>query len=282
MGHFVVLLCLAGGVALGSKASLSEEFKVVCPNPLPVLPKNLTRADVYRDTPFKAGEVSTYQVSWMGMLAGYGEIEIQSPQKHNGLWHRVYHVNGKTGDWFSGIFVAQDEATAFVRPWDSGVSKFYIEQQEGKLIGKSFVQKKWLDFNHDACKVTEKVWMPDKAEDIKVRDVQYGAIDAIGAALKLRSGDHKVGKADKFLVYTSEKNWFLEATPVVVEEVTVPAGKYSAMKIKLQTYLGQELQQKGDVHVWINTKAPHELVQVQGEIKIGSVFMRLSKYKPGQ
>jgi hypothetical protein len=217
----------------------------------------------------------------MGMLAGYGTIEIQSPQKHNGIWHQVFHVDGSTGDWFSGIFVAQDRATAFVRPWDGGVSKFYIEQNEGKLFGKPFIQKKWLDFNHNACKVSEKVWEPNKPEQIVERDVQYGAIDAIGAALKLRTFKYVIGKAEKFLVYTSEKNWFLEATPQAVEDVVVPAGTFKATKLKLQTYIGKDLQQKGDVFVWVNTAAPHQLVQIQGDIKIGAVFMRLTEYKAG-
>ncbi|MCX6126743.1 MAG: DUF3108 domain-containing protein [Proteobacteria bacterium] len=258
------------------------DFVVVCPNPLPVSPVDIPRSAVYQDAPFKAGEISTFQVSWMGMLAGYGAIEIHSPQKHNGVWHRVYHIEGKTGDWFSGIFVAKDEATAIVRPWDGGVSKFYIEQHEGKFLSKPFVQKKWLDFNHNACKVSEKVSVPDQPDDVKERDVQYGAVDAIGAALKLRSLKYTIGKPEKFLVYTSEKNWFFEATALTKEDVTVPAGTYPATKLKLQTYVGKELQQKGEVYAWIHTKPPHQLVQIQGEIKLGSVFMRLSEYVPGQ
>lgn len=269
------------GLSTSVQASDSE-YKVVCPNPLPVAPKEIARSDVYKDTPFKAGEVSTYQVSWMGMLAGYGTIEIQSPQKHNGIWHRVYHVDGKTGDWFKGFYVAHDEATAFTRPWDWGVSKFYMEQQEGKLIGSSFVQKKWLDFNHDKCKVNEKVWMPDKPEELHERDVQYGAIDAIGAALKLRTFTYKIGSPEKFLVYTSEKNWFFEATPLAIEDVVVPAGAYKTTKLKLQTYIGKDLQQKGEVFAWVNNIGPRQLVQIQGDIKIGSVFMRMSQFQAGQ
>lgn len=283
--NFVRSAALLAGVGFVSPvAGLADDdgIKVICPNPLPATPKDLSRSDVYKETPFKAGEISTFEVSYMGMLAGYGTIEVQAPQKHGGIWHRVFHVEGKTGDWFSGIFVAHDEATAFVRPWDSGVSKFYLEQREGKLIGKSFIQKKWLDFNHDACKVKEKTWMPDKAEEVVERDVQYGAIDAIGSALKLRTMEHKIGKSEKFLVYTSEKNWYLETVPMAVEEIKVPAGTFPSVKLRLQTYIGKDLQQKGDVFAWIHNKPPYQLVQIQGDIKIGSVFMRMSKYQPGQ
>ncbi|MCX6123305.1 MAG: hypothetical protein NTV34_00925, partial [Proteobacteria bacterium] len=155
-GLFISILVCAASPSFG------EDFKVICPNPLPKSPTDLARSDTYKGSPFKAGELSEYAVSWMGMLAGYGSIEIQSPQKVDGVWHRYYHVEGHTGDWFKGIYVANDSATAAVRPWDEGVTKFYIEQQEGKFLGKSFVLKKWLDFNHDKCKVKEKIEMSDK------------------------------------------------------------------------------------------------------------------------
>jgi 3'-phosphoadenosine 5'-phosphosulfate (PAPS) 3'-phosphatase len=83
------------------------------------------------------------------------------------------------------------------------------------------------------------------------REAQYGAVDVIGATLKLRTFNYVPGKAERFLVYTSEKNWFLEAHPVGIEDVSVPAGTFKAMKVRLQTFIGKEMQQKGDVFVWI-------------------------------
>ncbi len=260
----------------------SAEFKVTCPNPLPKTPTDLPRSDTYKNTPFKAGELSEYAISWMGMLAGYGTIEIQAPQKINGVWHRTYHVEGRTGEWFKGIYVANDSASAVVRPWDDGVTKFYIEQQEGKFLGKSFVMKKWLDFDHNRCKVLEKTEHSQTGNSLIERDVQYGAVDVIGSTLKLRTFNYVPGKVERFLVYTSEKNWFLEANPLGVEDVTVPAGTFKAMKLRLQTYIGKEMQQKGDVFVWIALDKTRAMVQVRGDIKIGSVFMQLSKYTPGR
>ena len=270
------------GTLVSATVGYAQEFKVNCPNPLPKAPAEYPRSDTYKNSPFKAGEMSEYAISWMGMLAGYGTIEIQAPQKVNGLWHRVYHVEGRTGDWFKGIYVANDSASAVVRPWDEGVVKFYIEQQEGKFLGKSFVMKKWLEFNHDKCKVQEKTEHSESGNSNIEREAQYGAVDVIGATLKLRTFNYVPGKAERFLVYTSEKNWFLEAHPVGIEDVSVPAGTFKAMKVRLQTFIGKEMQQKGDVFVWIADDKQRTLVQVQGDIKIGSVYMRLSKYSAGQ
>ena len=78
-------------------------------------------------------------------------------------------------------------------------------------------------------------------------DLEYGAVDALGAVFLLRTKNYKLGKIERFMVYTSEKNWWLEAKPVAFEKVKVPAGTFDTVKLSLKTYIGRELQQKGDV-----------------------------------
>jgi hypothetical protein len=276
---FVTLLLLA--VALPSARADTFQLGDDCPKNPPKAPE-ITRADVYKSVPFKAGEAATYEVSWGGIKAGYGTMEVRPPRKYKDAWHRVFHVEASTGDWFSTVFVAKEEMEAISRPWDFGISKFFMEQNEGKLFSKAFQQKKWLEFDHAKCKVEEKVKQPEKDEKVDTFDLAYGANDALGVIFNLRTRTFSLGKKERALVYTSEKNWWLEADPVAMEKVTVPAGTFDTVKLKLQTFIGKELQQKGDVYAWIATNTPErQLVQIQGEIKIGSVWIKLHKYTPG-
>lgn len=259
----------------------AEDIKVVCPSPPPKTPV-IARSDVYKDVPFKAGETAVYEVSWGGLKAGDATLEVRSPSKYKDVWHRVFHVEAKTGDWFKAVFIAEEEVDAMIRPWDHGISKFFMEQDEGKLFSRRFQQKKWLEFDHDNCKVHERVSEPEKPERSSTFDLSYGANDALGVLYNLRSRTFKVGQKERAPVYTSEKNWWLEAEPIALEKVTVPAGTFDTVKIKLQTFIGKELQQKGDVWAWIATNTPERpLVQIQGEIKLGSVWIKLNKFKPG-
>lgn len=263
----------------------TPEIPINCPAQPPAIPE-IGRGDVYKDTPFKAGEIATYEVSWAGLKAGYATMEARSPIKHpirgKPVWHRVFHVDASTGDWFKSIFVAKESMTALSRPWNYSVSHFYMDQNEGKLFSRPFVQKKWLDFDQEACKVHERIQQPEKPEDKKSFDLSYGAIDALGVVYQLRSRNFKIGRKERALVYTSEKNWWLDAEPLLIENVKVPAGEFKAVKLKLTTYLGKELQQKGDVFAWVATETPQrQLVQIQGEIKIGSVWIKLHQYKAG-
>ena len=62
----------------------------------------------------------------------------------------------------------------------------------------------------------------------------------------------------------------------------LPGDSIDTVKLKLQTFIGKELQQKGDVYAWIATGTPErQLVQIQGDIKLGSVWIKLHKFQPG-
>lgn len=255
--------------------------KVECPANQPAAPE-MARAQVYADVPFKAGEQAVYEVSYMGMKAGHATMSVRAPMKHAGAWHRNFHAEAKTGDWFASIFVGHDKAESWSRPWDFGVSKFYMEQYEQPVFRRAYISKKWLDFDHSRCKVKERTVRPEKPEKNQEFDLAYGAIDALGVAYWLRTRTWEVGKTQRALVYTSEKNWWLDATPVAMETIKVGAGEFPSVKMKLQTFIGKSLQQKGDVHVWIATEHPaRPIVQIQAEIKIGSLWIGLHQLTPG-
>lgn len=220
---------------------------------------------------------------YMGALAGYGNLEVKPPEKLNNRWHRVFHGEAKTGDWYKLIFVGHDKIMAVSQPWDFGIAKFYMEQDEGKLFGSRLRQKKWLEFDHVNCKAQERIWQPEKPEKNESADFARGGVDSLGVAYFLRSLNYTVGKLERVPVYTSQKNWYLEANPIAKEIVEVPAGKFEAVKLKLQTYIGKELQQKGDVYCWIATNVPERpIVAIQADIKIGSVWLKLNKFTPGR
>lgn len=268
--------------AAAARAENGPFASVVCPKEPEKIPK-ISRSSVYKNVPFKAGEKTTFELSYSGMKAGYAEMEVKPPSKHDGVWHRIFSLDAKTGDWFKSIFYGHDQAIAYSRPWDFGVSKFYMEQFEEPIFRKPYISKKWLDFDHSGCRVHEKVWKPARKEQKGSYGLVRGAMDALGALMYLRTLDYKVGERRRALIYTSEKNWWLEADPVAIETIKTPIGSFDAVKLKLRTYLGKVLQQKGDINLWISTGTKErQLLQIQGEIKIGTVWARMINYQPGR
>ena len=267
---------IVGAFYLFSLKGLAAPVPSPCP---PAVAKpSQGRSEVYQNTPFKSGERAIYEVTWAGLKAGDATLEVRPPRKYRNLWHRVFHLDAKTGDWFKAVFVARDTAEAVSQPWDFGIAQFYMEQDEGKMFGKRFQQKKWLEFDHDKCIVHERINEPHKPETRVSFELAPGANDAMGVVFNLRTQQFVLGKKIRLLVYTSEKNWWLDADPIAYENLDTPMGPLKTVKMKLQTYIGKDLQQKGDVWAWIAHEHPaRPLVQIQGEIKIGSIWIRLKE-----
>ena len=259
---------------------ISSTLYAECEPPLKTSTAKFTEKNVYEGQPYFPGEKASYEVHYFGVLVGYGHLEVRNPVKYGNKWLRHFVAHASTGDWYRAIFVAKDYAMAYSSPQDYAIKKFYIKQDEGKMFSKRFIQEKWLTFSHENCEVSETIKKPEKPVSIEKAELSPGAIDALGVIYKIRTLNFEVGKLEKLLVYSSQKNWWLEAQPVAIEQIEVPAGKFKAFKLKLQTFIGKELQQKGDVYAWIASDHPNRpLVKLTGEIKVGNVVMELKSFR---
>ena len=266
--------------------------------PVQVPATEMTRAEVYQGMPFQPGEEVRYVLKYgaVRVHVGYGLMRVQPPTKYStvmpvkgGLvtqenrWHRVFAAEAYTGDWYKLIFAGHDKVQAFSRPWDFAVTKFYISQNEEKPFVRRFHAEKWLDFDHVKCNVHERL-MDHKKEQETSSDhaLHSGAIDAMGAIYKLRTLPWELNKTERVLVYTSEKNWYLEATPVALETLQTAVGALKAYKLALKTYLGRELQQKGKLFMWIAADHPnHPMIRLEGEVNFGSIYLEIDRFTAG-
>jgi hypothetical protein len=283
---------------LTAKEEKAPDVPIVCPSVIPPAP-TVARSEVYKAYPFKQGEEAKYELRYgvVKVLVGYGFMRVMPPIKHeiitarsaagpnkkDKVYHMVFDADAYTGDWYKAIFRAHNKVQALSRPWDFAISRFYINQDEEKPFVRRFRKERWLDYQQADCKtyVKEKDYIKDKEKNEEF-DLQYGATDALGAVYKLRGLKFELGKPQKFLVYSSEKNWILEAVPKKIEKVEVKAGKFEAIKLSMKTYIGQELSQKGNLDVWIATQHPsHPMVKVEGEAKFGKFYLELDSFRPG-
>ncbi len=241
------------------------------------------RSEVYAKTPYKGGERAQYEVKYLGILVGYGDLSVLPARKVNKLWSQVLGADGKTGDWYSTLFVAHDKIEAISNPVNQEATHFFIEQDEGKMFGRRLQRKKWIQFSQEDCTVVEKLEDKNKKRDDESYELIPGTMDVLTGAFYLRTPDYKIGQIVTAPIYTSEKNWQLRAEPLVKEKITVPAGSFETIKLKLTTYLGADLQQKGDIYVWVATDRPERpLVKIEGDIKLGHVEILLKEFTPGR
>ncbi len=294
-----LLPVLAPALSAAEKGKADEKVEETPPckpefGPAP----ELARAETYKGLPYQPGEEVRYVLKYgaLRVHVGYGYLRVQAPIKQtiNSLmpdgkvvqesrWHRVYAGEAYTGDWYKYIFAGHDSLQAFGRPWDEVVTKFYINQNEEKPFVRRFHAEKWLDFDHATCVARQKfVDHKKKKEKLSEAYVDPKSIDAMSAAYKLRTFDYQLNKTERFMVFTSDKNWWLEATPTAIENVATAIGTHKAFKLTVKTYLGKELQQKGNLYIWIAQDHPqHPILKIQGEVTFGSVYMEIDRFTPG-
>lgn len=281
-----------------------EKPKAPSPEPIPECKPDLgptpemSRAETYKGLPFQPGEDIRYVLKYgaLKVHVGYGYLRVQAPNKQTintlmsdgkvvpeSRWHRVYAGEAYTGDWYKYIFAGHDSLQSFARPWDSGVTKFYISQNEEKPFVRRFHAEKWLDFDHSSCTSKQKtVDHKKKTEKYSEAYIDPKSIDAMSAAYKLRTFDYQLNKTERFLVYTSDKNWWLEATPIALEDVSTAIGTHKAYKLEVKTYLGKELEQRGKLNIWVAKDHPqHPILKIQGEVTFGSIYMEIDRFVAG-
>ena len=249
----------------------------------PQMPLNRKAEQIYDQMPFTTGEHMRLNVRYMGLSAGFLDFHVLAPVAYNNIWHMGFHVLVETGDWYEKIFKAKDEGTAYTLP-GFVASQFRLTQSHIPLLGRTYVEDKMLLFDLKECDTLEEYRDPNgKAIKSVHADWEPDATDILGALYKLRTLDYVKNQETRIKVYTSEKNWWLTASREDFVMLTVPAGKFKAVRLKLQTFIGKELQQKGKAWIWIAFEDPkHPLLKIEADIKIGSFIAVLSEFKVGE
>lgn len=249
---------------------------------LPPKPKLFSENDVYRGMPFGKGELIRLKVSYLGIHAGFLEFKVLEPTKINSQWYMGFNTLVETGKWYNGIFKAKDEGTGYAVP-DFEPYEFRLTQDNHPLFGRRYVEDKMIRFDAQTCTAIEEYRDKDgKTTKSTKFPLDIDALDILAALYKLRTVDFIRNAEAKIKVYTSEKNWWLTATREDFVRLSTPQGKYDAVRLKLQTYIGKELQQKGNVKIWIAINNPQRpLLKIEAQIKIGSFIATLDEFKPG-
>ncbi len=238
--------------------------------------------ETYQNMPFQVGEKAIYKIWFIGLLAGHFVMEVKKPVKRNGIWHMHFFSELKSDRSYESFFRVNDSMTSYSGPVDFRISKFSFKQDEWSLISDHVRQIKHLEFDHENCRVRELVYINEKETQKQEFELHYGAKDSLGMIYYLRSLSYKIGRQERTLVYSSKKNWWLEATPVAKETIAISAGKFNTIKLKLLTYIGKDLQQQGDLHIWIAETRNRPVVKIQGKLAIGSLLFELMEYQEGR
>ncbi|CAK0772288.1 hypothetical protein CCP3SC5AM1_780011 [Gammaproteobacteria bacterium] len=239
--------------------------------------------EVYRGLPFTPGERAEYAVSYMGLSAGRAHLEVRPPILKDGVWHRLYAAEAHTGKWYRMIFVGHDSILAYSHSVSGMASHFILDQDEGKLLGSRLHKHTEIHFDHQKCIAMGTVDERGKTKKNEQFEINSGVMDTLSATFQIRAFNYQPGAALRLPVYSSGKSWWLRVEMLGEEKIEVPAGVFSTIKLRLHTYLGDALQQKGDLLAWLALdRSERPIVQVKAEVRIGSLQLELVRFQPGK
>ncbi len=276
----VALALTAIPASHGSEAK--SDSGAICPQERPHAPP-VAFHDVYRGMPFQPGERLRYKVRYMGVFAGFGEIEVGPPAEEEGNWYRAFRAQARTGEWYRGLYNGHGSVVAWSRPWDFGAFGYWFEQDSQPMLSKRRSKQKFLKFEQDACKVAEYTTETGEPQQTEEVALSYGAKDILSVIYFLRAKHYVIGRTERTQIYVSGKNMWLEVEPAGVETVKVAVGTFEALKLKLQAYFEGKPVRKTRVELWIAQTHPQRpLVRVEANLKVGHLTLELIEFIAGR
>lgn len=231
-------------------------------------------------TPVKVGEISNYEITFFGMVAGLFKMEVAGIKEINA--RKVYHLkaNARTSKVFSFFYTLDDNIESF---WDyEGLfsHRFQLNFQETDQVRESielYDSEKKVTYFRD--KVVHK--KKGKKDENFVKPIEPFPQDMISFFYYLRSVNYPEKGSVSFPIVSEGKTWEALVTVVRREMSDTPFGKVKTLVLKPETKFGGRFEKRGDSFIWMTDDDRRVITRVEAKIKIGKIKAVLKDFKAG-
>src|SRR5262245_5269057 len=111
--------------------------------------------------PFFVGEELSFELRWMGFLAGHARMAVSSPVTRTG--HDVYHIHSlaESSPFFSLFYYVRDSGETFIDVHDLFPRYFHLDQREGSRAVQQMVT---FDQRHGVAIYTKNQEAPQEVK----------------------------------------------------------------------------------------------------------------------
>ena len=214
--------------------------------------------------PFSTGERLEYAVSFGRIHVGSGNMSMVGTDTVAGhvVWHAVLEVSG-------------------------GLPLYHVHDTISSWMDtSSFVSRRFVQHLHEGKRDVRREYAIDPENRRYVKnaeeptDAAADPLDDVSMiyfvrTLPLRDGDR----------YELNRYFLPDANPVIVnvvgrEQITVPAGTFSAIVVEPQIKTSGIFSQNGHARLWFTDDSSRVLLQMKSSMKIGSINLYLSRVEP--
>jgi hypothetical protein len=220
--------------------------------------------------PFFVGEELSFELRWMGFLAGHARMAVSLPVTRNG--HDVYHIHSlaESSPLFSLFYYVRDSGETFVDVRDLFPRYFSLDQREGSRAVQQMVT---FDQRQGVAIYTKNQEAPQEVK------VPLGVHDSLSSFYVLRTLPLQVGHSVHLRTFANGKTFDVEVQILRRETVEAYWGPVEALVVQPLMRFQEILRQKGEVLIWVTDDDRRIPLRMRTAIKVGSIEATLTDMK---
>ena len=211
---------------------------------------------------FGPGERLKFEVKALGMVGGYGTLEVGDPVTVKGRPCFPLSARATTAFPFSAIYQVKDVQTSYFDAVDFLTWKFENKVLEGKHQAEN---------TEDYDQVLHKLVRSHNQEKPETLDVAPFTQDIISCFYYFRLLPMRVGETYSIPAEAGGQNYNLIVEVIKKEKVTLQTGTYDCVMIKPHVRYETIFRNTDDIDIWLTDDDRHMPVLVRSAIFIGHV-----------
>ena len=217
--------------------------------------------------PYKKGEVLSYDISFLGVKVGYGDLNISSLVNIDGK--SCFHIigSGRTTPFFDIFFKVRDKYETFLDTSLILPVRFKRDISEG-----GFKKKQLYNFNH----LDSVVYFQDTLHQIS--DSTQDMLSALFFARTFDGNNLKIN--DKYIIpiFMDEENYFLEIKYLQKDTLITDFGNIECLVFNPIMQEGRVFENGERMKIWITNDRNHLLLKVETLIWAGKIEADLTNF----
>jgi hypothetical protein len=228
---------------------------------------------------FAAGEVFEYCVTWNGIPAADGSAWVErSVQDRKDCYD--FQLMTKTNSIIDILWKMRDSGKSIVDAKSLLPVQHVFMRQENERR-----RRFTATFDHAAKEVTCVKESLEKNRADKVKLSYQFALDPISAPYFLRCLDWKVGDRRQVELIEDNARYLFTISAVALEEVTVPAGRFRAIKMTpVLTKIARQRKKPvaaKEAEIWVSDDEFHMPLRLKTASFVGHIYIDLARFKLG-
>lgn len=258
------LVACAIGLSGGLAGAAGQRSMTRTPDAIGPAAKIIPPAENYH---FPNGQTYVLGVEWHLFNAGLARVKMEpvgGQQKVSAIADSLGVVNL--------LYGIHDHFESYIDPRTFCSQRVVKHSEEGPRKRETEVQ---FDYSHRKTVLTEKNLKSGETKRVE-NDLPSCVTDVVTGFYYLAAQPLKEGSSYTFPMNDGGKTTEVRATVEAREQVKVPAGSYSTLRVVAEPTSGA-LKGKGKIWVWFSDDANHTPVQMKSKLGWGTLMFRLQR-----